>query len=51
MYRQYILHWEQRADHIATSEDAPDDLRHYFHDEYDEWYRRRTHIEILHAAT
>ncbi|CAN1812865.1 hypothetical protein LINPERHAP1_LOCUS26665, partial [Linum perenne] len=34
-YRQYLLHWEQRDQHIATGEVASDDLRHHFHDEYD----------------
>ncbi|CAN1829613.1 Serine/threonine-protein phosphatase 7 long form homolog, partial [Linum perenne] len=41
-YQQFVLHWEQRGSHIATGELVSDDSRHHFHDEYDEWYRRRT---------
>ncbi|CAN1842889.1 hypothetical protein LINPERHAP1_LOCUS36974, partial [Linum perenne] len=32
--------------HIATGELVSDDWRHHFHDEYDEWYRRRTRLAI-----
>ncbi|CAN1127575.1 Serine/threonine-protein phosphatase 7 long form homolog, partial [Linum perenne] len=49
-YQQFVLHWEQRGSHIATSELVSDDSRHHFHDEYDEWYRRRTRMAISHAG-
>ncbi|CAN1243921.1 Serine/threonine-protein phosphatase 7 long form homolog [Linum perenne] len=45
-YQQFVLHWEQRGSHIATGELVSDDWRHHFHDEYDEWYRRRTRLAI-----
>ncbi|CAN1142039.1 Protein MAIN-LIKE 2, partial [Linum perenne] len=45
-YQEFVLHWEQRGSHIATGELVSDDWRHHFHDEYDEWYRRRTRLAI-----
>ncbi|CAN1801925.1 Serine/threonine-protein phosphatase 7 long form homolog, partial [Linum perenne] len=38
----------ERDQHIATGDLASDDSRHHFHDEYDEWYRRRTRMAISH---
>ncbi|CAN1820583.1 hypothetical protein LINPERHAP1_LOCUS29156, partial [Linum perenne] len=49
-YQQFVLHWEQRGSHIATGDLVSDDSRHHFHDEYDEWYRRRTRLAISHAG-
>ncbi|CAN1774810.1 Serine/threonine-protein phosphatase 7 long form homolog [Linum perenne] len=45
-YQEFVLQWEQRGSHIATGELVSDDWRHHFHDEYDEWYRRRTRLAI-----
>ncbi|CAN1137009.1 Protein MAIN-LIKE 2 [Linum perenne] len=42
----WLYKWEQRGSHIATGELVSDDWRHHFHDEYDEWYRRRTRLAI-----
>ncbi|CAN1800895.1 Serine/threonine-protein phosphatase 7 long form homolog [Linum perenne] len=47
-YRQFVSHWGQRDQYIATGDLAFDDSRHHFHDEYDEWYRRRTRLAISH---
>ncbi|CAN1811590.1 Serine/threonine-protein phosphatase 7 long form homolog, partial [Linum perenne] len=49
-YRQFVSHWGERDQHIATSDLASDDSRHHFHDEYDEWYRRRTRLAISNDA-
>ncbi|CAN1757189.1 Protein MAIN-LIKE 2 [Linum perenne] len=47
-YREYLRLWEQRDQHIAEGEVRSDPLIHHFHDEYDEWYRRRTRLAISH---
>ncbi|CAN1729322.1 Serine/threonine-protein phosphatase 7 long form homolog [Linum perenne] len=47
-YREYLRLWEQRDQHIAEGEVRADPLIHHFHDEYDEWYRRRTRLAISH---
>ncbi|CAN1155684.1 Protein MAIN-LIKE 2 [Linum perenne] len=47
-YREYLRLWEQRDQHIAEGEVRADPLSHHFHDEYDEWYRRRTRLAISH---
>ncbi|CAN1797798.1 Serine/threonine-protein phosphatase 7 long form homolog [Linum perenne] len=48
LFAEYSLLWEQRGAHIATGEITPDAVSHHFHDEYDEWYRRRTRLAISH---
>ncbi|CAN1805952.1 Serine/threonine-protein phosphatase 7 long form homolog [Linum perenne] len=48
-YQMFVLHWEQRDRHIGISELVSDDSRHHFHDEYDEWYRRRTRMWMPYA--
>ncbi|CAN1776944.1 Serine/threonine-protein phosphatase 7 long form homolog [Linum perenne] len=47
-YLQYLRLWEQRDQHIAEGEVRADPLSHHFHDEYDEWYRRRTRLAVSH---
>ncbi|CAN1768134.1 Serine/threonine-protein phosphatase 7 long form homolog, partial [Linum perenne] len=47
-YREYLRLWEQRDQHIAEGEVRADPLIHHFHDEYDEWYMRRTRLAISH---
>ncbi|CAN1157941.1 Serine/threonine-protein phosphatase 7 long form homolog [Linum perenne] len=48
MFAEYSRLWEQRGAHLATGEITPDAVSHHFHDEYDEWYRRRTRLAISH---
>ncbi|CAN1764770.1 Serine/threonine-protein phosphatase 7 long form homolog [Linum perenne] len=47
-YLEYLRLWEQRDQHIAEGEVRADPLSHHFHDEYDEWYRRRTRLAVSH---
>ncbi|CAN1807967.1 hypothetical protein LINPERHAP1_LOCUS25245 [Linum perenne] len=47
-YLEYLRLWEQRGQHIAQGDVRPDELSHHFHDEYDEWYRRRTRLALSH---
>ncbi|CAN1762568.1 Protein MAIN-LIKE 2 [Linum perenne] len=48
MFAEYSRLWEQRGTHLATGEITPDAVSHHFHDEYDEWYRKRTRLAISH---
>ncbi|CAN1777999.1 Serine/threonine-protein phosphatase 7 long form homolog [Linum perenne] len=48
LFAEYSLLWEQRGAHLATGDITPDAVSHHFHDEYDEWYRRRTRLAISH---
>ncbi|CAN1152765.1 Protein MAIN-LIKE 2 [Linum perenne] len=47
-YLEYLRLWEQRGQHIAQGDVRADALSHHFHDEYDEWYRRRTRLALSH---
>ncbi|CAN1160646.1 hypothetical protein LINPERPRIM_LOCUS37703 [Linum perenne] len=49
-YLEYLRLWEQRDQHIAEGEVRADPLSHHFHDEYDEWYRRRTRLALSHDS-
>ncbi|CAN1851612.1 Protein MAIN-LIKE 2, partial [Linum perenne] len=47
-YLEYLCLWEQRGQHIAQGDVRADALSHHFHDEYDEWYMRRTRLALSH---
>ncbi|CAN1283466.1 Serine/threonine-protein phosphatase 7 long form homolog [Linum perenne] len=49
-YREYTMFWDQRIDHLASGDPHEEDPRHHYHDEYDEWYRRRTWRFLSHTG-